>query len=158
MAGSLVVSVRSAIKDGLTTLFAGLPDFNGQYDPEHRVEVSYAYDLNSAAAERVFTGRSQADTPPAALRSGTNYRNETGTFDLIVLVAAVGGSAEDADERALAIGTEVEEWIAARKSNELAITGLNTLRIDSWDLVGLMNDHGNMAELTYKVRWTARLT
>jgi len=158
MAGSLVVSVRSAVTDGLTTLFAALPDFNGATDPEHRVEVTYAYTLGSAASERVYTGRSTADTPPAALRSGRNHRNEDGVFDLTILVALVGGSQEDADARALAIGAKVEEWIADRKSNELGLTGLVSLRIDSWDLVGLMNDHGCMAELEYKVRWTARLT
>jgi len=158
MAGSIVTDVKQAIVTGLTTAFAALADFNGTTAPERKVAVAYGYDAATQAAERVFTGRSRADTPPAALRSGRNYRDEAGFFDLIVLVAYVGGNASQAEDRSLAIGQVVEEWIADRKSNELGVTGLQTLRIDGWDLTPLFNDRGHMAELTYRLRWTARLT
>jgi hypothetical protein len=158
MSSSVVVDVKQAIKTGLATAYAALASFNGATAPERKVEVAYGYDANSSAAERVFMGRSRADTPPAALRSGRNYRDETGFFDLTVLVAYVGGSAEDAEDRAMAIGQVAEEWIADRKSNELGVTGLQTLRIDGWDLEPMFNDRGHMAVLVYRVRWTARLT
>lgn len=158
MAGSLVVAVRSAVTTGLTTLYAGLADFNGTTDASQNVEVSYGYFPTSDAGERVFTNRGRGDTPPAAMRSGRNYRNETATFELVVLVAMPGGSPEDAETRALEIGLKAEEWLADRKSNELGVTGLNTLVVESWELAGLGNDHGNIAELTYQIRYTARLT
>lgn len=158
MSGSVVVAVKQGVVAGLTAHLAALDDFNGTTAPEHAVEVSYAYPVNTSAAERVFAGRSRAEQPPAALRAGRNHRDEAGVFDLIVLVAAVGGSAGDAEERALEIGAEVEEFIADRKSNELGVAGLQTLRVDGWELVSLFNDRGHLAELTYRVRWTARLT
>jgi len=158
MAGSASVAVRSAIITGLTTRFDNLADFNGTTKPEWEVVVSYGYNFGTSDAERVFCGRARADTPPAAMRSGRNYRDETGTFDLVVLCTAVGGNPEDAETRALAIGTVAEEWLADRKSNELAVTGLQSLVVEGWDLATLGNDNGHMTELIYRVRWTARLT
>lgn len=158
MAGSVGVAVRKAVVDGLRTHLAGLADFNGSSAPERKTAVSYAYDFGAADAERVFTGRSRSDTPPAAMKAGRNFRNEDGVFDLVVLVTYVGGSAEQADERAFAIGAEVETWLADRKSNELGVTGLNTLLVQSWESTNLGNDRGYMTELTYRVGWTARLT
>jgi len=158
MAGSRVAVVRGAITDGLATFFAGLADFNGTTRPEWKVEVSYAYKFGSHAAERVFFGRATGETPPAAMRAGRNFRDETGRGDLVVLVSRIGGDGRDADTRAIAIGEQVETWIADRKNNELNVTGLQNLVIDGWELVNLANDKGHMTEITYKVRWTARLT
>ncbi len=61
--------VRKAVTDGLTTHLGGLADFNGSTAAEREVEVSYGYKFGSPATEQVYTGRSRADTPPAALRS-----------------------------------------------------------------------------------------
>ena len=158
MGGSIVVTLKAAVVTGLTTHFAGLANFNGTTAAERRVEVAYGYDAKSHAAERVFTGRSRFDTPSAIMKPGRNFRNEDGTFDLIALVGYVGGSAQDAETRALAIGAEIETWIADRKNNELGITGLIGVSIDGGELVHLMNDRGHMAELTYRVTWRARLT
>lgn len=158
MAGSVVVAVKQAIVTGLTTHYGAAAAFNGTTAPERKVAVAYGYNMGTHDTERVFTGRSRAEQPPAAMRSGRNYRDEAGTFDLIVIVEYVGGDPEDAEERALAIGAEAETWLADRKSNELGVTGLQTLRVDGWDLVHMGNDRGHLAELTYRVRWTARLT
>jgi hypothetical protein len=151
-------TVRKAVTDGLTTHLAGLADFNGSTATERDVEVSYGYPFGSAATEKVYTGRSRAVTPPAALRSGRNHRNENGVFDLTVAVQYIGGDPYDADLRAAAIGGACEDWLAARKSNELGVDGLISLVVESWeaDYAGL--DGGTGSLLTYKVRWTARLT
>lgn len=156
-----MVAVRKAIIDGLATAFTALPDFNGTTNPERKVSVTYAYPFGGAGAkkaEKVFGGRTRIETPPAALRSGRNYRDETGLFDLVVLVSYVGGDAETADLRAYAIGQVIEEWLADRKSNELNVTGLQTLTVTGGESNNLGNDRGHMTELTYQVRWTARLT
>lgn len=159
MSGSRARLVRSAVVSGLTTHYASLADFNGTTAPERKTEVTYAYPHGGpSATERVFTARARADTPPAALRSGRNHRDESGVFDLIVLVAYVGGSAEQADDRAFDIGEVAEEWLADRKSNELGVPGLQTLVVEGWESNNLGNDRGHMTELTYRVRWTARLT
>jgi hypothetical protein len=157
MAGSISVKVRQKITEGLTTHFGSLTDFNGT-DPEHKVEVAYGYKAEWNATEKVFFGRSRAGTPPAALKAGRNHRNETAVMDLVVLVEYVGGDAEECDERTLAIGAEVETWIADRKSNELGVPGLTSLTVQSWELVSLFNELGCMTELTYKVAYNARLT
>ena len=150
--------VRKAVADGLTTHLAGLADFNGSAATERNVEVSYGYTFGSTATEQVYTGRSSADTPPAALRSGRNYRSENGTFDLTVAVRYIGGDPYDADLRAAAIGGACEDYLAARKSNDLGVDGLLSLVVESWDSDYAGIDGGSASLLTYKVRWTARLT
>lgn len=150
--------VRKAVIDGLTTHLGSLAAFNGTTAPERDVEVSYGYPFASTATEKVYTGRSRADTPPAALRSGRNHRNENGVFDLTVAVSYIGGDAYDADLRAAAIGGACEDWLAARKSNELGVDGLLSLVVESWDADYAGLDGGTGSLLTYKVRWTARLT
>lgn len=151
-------TVRKAVTDGLTTHLGALAAFNGTTAAERNVEVSYGYPFGSAATEQVYTGRSRADTPPAAMRSGRNHRNENGVFDLTVAVRYIGGNAYDADLRAAAIGGACEDYLAARKSNELGVDGLQSLVVDSWDADYAGLDGGTGSLLTYKVRWTARLT
>lgn len=151
-------AVRKAVTDGLATHLASLAAFNGTTATERDVEVSYGYPFGSPATEQVYTGRSRADTPPAALRSGRNHRNENGVFDLTIAVRYIGGDPYDADLRAAAIGGACEDWLAARKSNELGVSGLLSLVVESWDSDYAGIDGGSASLLTYKVRWTARLT
>lgn len=151
-------TLRKAVIDGLTSHLGSLADFNGTTATERYVEVSYGYPFGSTSTEQVYTGRSRADTPPAALRSGRNHRNESGVFDLTVVVRYIGGDPYDADLRAAAIGGACEDYLAARKSNELGVDGLSSLVVDSWDADYAGIDGGTASLLTYKVRWTARLT
>lgn len=150
-------TVRKAVTDGLETHLGSLADYNGATAAERRIEVSYGYPFGSPATEQVYTGRSRADTPPAGMRSGRNTRNETGHFDLTVMVRYIGGNPYDADLRAAAIGGQCETWLAARKNNELAVTGLNTLVVESWQADYAAVDGGTASLITYSVRWTARL-
>lgn len=157
-AHSIAADLTEAVITGLTTLFAGLADFNGTTAREQRTAVSYGFDFASKAAEQVYLGRMSGDTPPAGLRAGRNFRNESGTFDLTVMVRLPGKNASQAMQRAFEIGHEVEDWIGERKSGEnLDVTGLQTLLVSSWaaDYAGI--DSGTGALLTYSVAWTARL-
>lgn len=155
---SIGVALRKAVADALTALFAGLDDFNGVTAPEREVAVSYGYDFSSTAARRVYTGRSRATTPPAGMRSGRNHRAEDGVFDLNILCRLPGASIEEADTEAFAIGAVIEDWFAARKNNELGVPGLQTLYLESWAAEYRDIDSGSASVLTYRVRWTARLT
>lgn len=154
---SIGVPLRKAVADGLAKHFAGLSDFNGVGAAEQKTVVGFGYDFANRPREHVFTGRSRAETPPAGMRPGRNTRNETGRFDLTVMVRAVAGDPYDAELRAEAIGGEVEDWFADRKNNELAVTGLLSLVVESWEADYAQADNGAAALRTYVIRWTARL-
>lgn len=148
MAASLIVTVRSAVIDGLDALAA----LNG-------VTVSFAWKLGDKGRERIFTRRARFTHGNAALKAGRNFRDESGEFDLVILVEGVGLSQEATSERALALGLVVEEWIADRKSNALGITGLQYITVNGGgELNEMFNDRGHLAELVYPIRYQARLT
>lgn len=149
MAGSIMVAVRKAI-------IAGLADLPGLAD----VDVSYQWGrLDEQPRERIYTNRAVFNHSPAALRAGRNYRNESGSFDLVVVVAGIGLEAEETGERALELGALAEEWIADRKSDQLGVPGLITLQVAGQGALNEMfNDSGTLAEVTYPVAYTARLT
>lgn len=156
MSGSLSVAVRKAVTAGLAAHFSGLASFSEQAD-DQEVSVTYAYQPSNKAAQQVYAARSRGEHG-AVLRSGRNHRPEEATFDLIVRVKYVGGSIEEADERAFEIGAAVEEWVADRKSNELGVDGLNWLRVESWEADNNTDDSSSASLLIYTVRWNARLT
>lgn len=148
MAASAIVAVRSALIAGL----APLGSLRG-------IDVSYQYRAGSESRERLWTQRARFELNPAALRAGRNYRDEVGLFDLVILVEGVGQTAEWAATRALEIGLVVEEYVADRKNNELDVVGLQTFQMKGEGaLIEAFNDSGNLAELTYPIRYTARLT
>ena len=152
MAASIVVAVRSALATGLATAIAA---DGGMAD----TEVSYHWKANWQRRERIWTRNARFTHAPASMRSGRNYRDEVGTFELAILVEGVGQNAEWSATRALTIGAVVEQWIADRKNNELAVTGLQTLTVSGdGSLLEMFNDQGTLAELNYPVRYTARLT
>lgn len=154
---SIGVAVRRAVIDGLAEHLGDLSAYNGGNVAEQSTNVSYGYDFSGTHREQVYLGKSRADTPPAALRSGRNTRNESGTFDLNVMVRIVGGDAFDAESRAESIGGAVEDWLADRKSNELGVPGLLSLVVESWEADYQATDTATAAIRTYSIRWTARL-
>ncbi len=154
---SIGVPVRKAVVDGLTQHLGDLSAFNGATAPEREVAVTFGYPFGQTYNEQVYTGRSRAQTPPAALRTGRNVRNETGDFDLIVRVRFTGGDGYDAEQRAEQIGGAIEDWLAARKQNELGVTGLQSLIVTEWVADYAQVDGGTAALRSYTVRWTARL-
>lgn len=158
VAHSVAADLTVAVIGGLTTMLAGKDDFNGTTAPEQRTVVSYGFRFGSKAAEQVYLGRMSADTPPVALRPGRNFRDETGTFDISVLVKLPGLDASRTIQRLFAIGNEIEDWLSLRKSGEnLSVAGLQTLLVESWaaDYAGI--NSGTGALITYTVKWTARL-
>ena len=147
MAGTCLVSVRSALIDALAEL-----DFLSD------AEVSFQYKAKSSKRERVFTTRARATHEPASLRAGRNFRNEVGRFDLVILVEGVKKTAEWASDRAADLGLPVEEFIADHKNNQLGVTGMQTLQVEGdVTLTEMFGDSGHLAELVIPVKFTARL-
>ena len=142
--------VRTALMAGVQALLAA--------DAETDVRVSYAYEPARNDREKIFTDRPRASTPPAAIRSGRNAREESGEFDVIVIVAGVNESPEWCDQRAQDLGGYVEDYLADHKSNEMGVDGLSWIRADSWELTNLAADRGSLTELKITVRYNARLT
>lgn len=149
MAGSLVVAVKQALIDALQGMTGDAEDLEG-------VAVRYAYRSDTSERERIWTGRARATHTPSSLKSGRMFRDEDMTFDLTIVVEKVGGTAEDAEDRAIEIGTVVEEYIADNKT--LGVAGVKWVRVASAELTPLMNDRGAMAELVYSITYQARLT
>lgn len=151
---SVAPEVRSAVISGLATHLAATAGFNSG---ESKVEVRYGYSSAWKAAEKVYLGRARAETPPAALKSGRNFRNERGTFELIVYIHKPGTDPEEAETRAFAVAAECEDWISLRKNNELGVTNLQWLIVSGWesDLGPDGSSSGAIVRLT--VAWSARL-
>lgn len=147
MAGSVVVALRQAIVAGLQA-----------EESLSGVQIGYGWPGDDLAEkETVFLNRPRGLHDPASLKSGRTFRNEAGELDLVVRVEKVGGTAEEADDRALAIGALVEEFIADN-TDSLVVTGLLWVRVASWSIANLYNDRGRLTELTYTLQWRARLT
>lgn len=146
MAASKVVAVRSALVAALA-LEGDLID----------VDVSYAWTFGSQSRERIFTGRARATHDSASLKAGRDFRNERMTFDLTVLVEGVGLNPEETDERAMALGLVVEEYVADNKGG-LGVDGVNWIRVAGMELQNMSNDRGSLSELTYAITYDARLT
>ena len=150
MAGSVVVAVRKALVAGIRTAVN---------DP--KVHVSYGWEGGdeSSRREQIFTDRPRATHDPAALKPGRNFREEDMELDLVVRVAGVGKSPEQTDERAIALGLLVEEFIADRKAGEtLNVDGLIWLRVSRMELNNRYAPNGSLSEITYTLRYHARLT
>lgn len=146
---SRIVAVRSAIIDGLKM----------QDDlRDEPVQITYQYQPKTQKREHIYTTDATFSHEPAAMRSGRNFRDEIGRFNLIIAVEGLKRSAEWCAQRALERGVVVETFIADRKNNELDVTGLQTLLIDGdGSLVELFGDSGHLAIITYPIRYTARL-
>lgn len=155
---TIAPDLRATVVSGLATHFDGLADFDGTTAPEDRVEVRRTWSSNWQAAEKVYLGRTRATTPPAAMRTGRNLRNESGDFELNVYVNKPGLDGSEAEDRAFEIAAECEDWLSLRKSNELGVTGLQTLTVTGWASdTGMETDAGSGAVVTLTVSWTARL-
>lgn len=154
MAGSILVDVRSAVIDGLATdvkpaLDGGTGDIN----------VVYQWREDHSVREWVYTAEGRFNHTPASMRSGRNFRDEVGQFKLVILVAGVDMSQEEASTRALEISAACETWIADRKNNELGVTGLQTLTVNGDGFLNEMYaETGHLAIVDLPIKYTARLT
>lgn len=147
MAGSVVVACKKA----LVALLAARPGLDG-------VQVAYSWPGDDLVErERVFMGRARGDHTPDGLKAGRTFRNERATFDVEIQVEKVGGTPEEAEERASAIGKELEECVADNRTLG-GVIGLNWAVMSSWTSTVLYNDKGSLAAMTYTIRYAARLT
>lgn len=144
---SIVVDVRKAVVAGLAAR-AGLSG----------VQVTYGWPgADVAERERIFTNNPRGTHAPASLRTGRVYRDEQMEFDIVLQVEGVGKSAQEADERAVVLGAEIEEYVADN-AGSLGVAGLNWFRMARVEMNNLYNDRGALSEITYTVAYQARLT
>lgn len=146
MAGSLVVACKQALVD----LLDGQAGLTG-------VQVSYGWPGEAAQKELIFCGRVRSEHGTAALRTGRRFRNESGSFLVVVHVKTAGGTPEEAEERALELGTAVEECVADNKTLG-GVPGLNSAVIEDMEMTNGITDTGAVAVLEYSLRYQARLT
>lgn len=154
MAGSRLVAVRSAVIAGL------LADVKASVDTDDAdVNFVYQWKLDASVREWVFTGDARFTHKPAAMSAAPIKRDEVGRFNLIVLVAGPDLSQEEASDRCMDIVAACEAWIAARPSNQLGVTGLQTLTVDG---DGFLDEQyletGHLAIVELPIKYTARLT
>jgi len=152
MAGSLLVAVKRKIIADLGTLVPAAlqsPDVN----------VEYAYNASVTARDRIFCGRARSTHDPASLKTGRTFRNERMTLELLVVCEMPGGTAEDAEDRAVNIlGPIVEEYIGDNRTLGGTIAGLNWIVVSGLDVTSMFNDRGHIAEAAYELTYDARLT
>lgn len=118
--------------------------------------VSYSWKADTRERNQVFTMRGRGETPPASLRPGKTFRNESGSFEVVVHVHAVGKDQETADEQALAYGAVIEDYFAINRTP--GITGVNWWVVASYEMDGGPSDRASVSQLIYTVRYDARLT
>lgn len=145
MSGTQVVVVKKALVAALDAL----PALDG-------VAVQYAWKPNQTVRERVFCGRAFGQHKPANFKAGRTHRDERISFDLTVLVEKPAGSAEDAETRAVAIGTVIEEWVADHRIQTIPSVKWLVVEGDV-ELTSMFNDSGHMAELVYTITFAAYL-
>lgn len=148
--GSALVAVRK----GLTAALTALPAFEG-------VEVTFAYKVGTRKRERLWTQDARFTHEPASLRPGKTFRDEVGTFNLRILIEGVSKSPDDTSGRAMDLGHVVEDFVASHANwvNGALGVSINTLTVQGdGELAEAFNDKGSLAELTYPIRYTARLT
>jgi hypothetical protein len=155
MAGTLLVAVRSTLLTGLGAQTAyTTADAKG-----HKPLLSLGYPLGAKDREKVFTARARFTHAPASLKAGRTFRNETGRFDLVITVEGVGESQATTSARAVALGTVLEEYVADNRTLGGTVTGLNWIVVEGdGQLQEMFADSGTLAELTYPLKYDARLT
>lgn len=147
MAGTLLVEVRKAVTDAI----ANLPEF-----ADARVDMTWSAKVQ--VREQVFTTDAEFTHETAGLKAGRTFRNEDGTFTLVVLVQGVDQTMTWTSTRAVELGTVIEEWIADHRG-DLGIAGLNWIVVSGdGALAELYADRSTIAELTYPIAYRARLT
>lgn len=146
--GTQIVAVRKLLIDNLSTL--------GEFAT---VETTLGYKVGSKRRERCWTGNAKFTHTSASMRATKTFRDESGAFDLVILIEGIGLDAEATSARAVELGTEVEDWVATHANWDAALTGLNWVAIEGdGALVEAFNDKGSLAELTYPITYRARLT
>lgn len=151
--GTQLVAVRA----GLIAALADLPEFAD-------FETTYIPMKGSKARKRCFTDRARLNHSPASMRATKTYRDEAGTFDLVLYAEGYGA---DADPVTLSdalhdVGVAAEDFVATHTNwngDALGTSGLNWLQIEGeGGLAEGWTDNGLAVSLTYPISFRARLT
>jgi hypothetical protein len=152
MAGTNIVAARIA-------LIAAIGDLSGL----DGVSVSYSYvakyaDLGNR--EYIFGGpKSDAAIALSAMQdSGRIKRDEEPTWSLHLRVVKPGQTDTQAgDERVVALGAEVENYVAANPRLDLTVTGLRLCKITGFTLQSWTDEKQSYSELDYSLLFDSYL-
>jgi hypothetical protein len=146
VAGTILVAVRNAVIEGV------------KYEPDFsRTSTNYAWKAGDKSRVKIFTRRGRINHESASMKAGRTFRNETGYFDLVILVEGVSQAQEVTSQEAADLGLLLEEFIADHR-NALDIPGLKWIAVEGdGELSEALNDKGTLAELSYTVTYNARL-
>lgn len=143
-------TVVVAVKEALVDLLAAHADLEN-------VQVVYGWPGDDQAEDEVmFCADARSTGRDFKIHSGRRRLDEEATFDLLTQVAYIGGSPQDVETRALALGDVVEDVVGADPTLG-GVTGLKWARVDAWTLACRYNDTGSIAELRQTIRYSARL-
>jgi hypothetical protein len=151
--GTQLVAVRA----GLIAALGDLPEFSD-------FETTYIPMKGSKARNRCFTDRARLHHSPASKRAAKTFRDEAGTFDLVLYTEGYGEAADPAtlSDSLHDVGTAAEDFIATHanwNSDALGTTGLNWLQIEGeGGFAEGWTDNGLAVSLTYPITYRARLT
>lgn len=154
MAGTNIVAGKVALMTALQALAVPAGSLEGV-----RVDYSYVGKHDDGTREYVYGGgTADAQVDAAAMKgSGRLKRTEDTDWSLTVKVFKPGEqTAEAAETRAAAIGTVIENYLAANPT--LSVTGLILARIRGWSLTSTGDDDGTYAALTYSIAFESYLT
>jgi hypothetical protein len=153
VAGSNIVAARVALIAALDALVAldGVP-------------VTYSYAAKNADLgnrEYIYGGgKSEAAVAQAAMKGSARVKRiEEPDWTLHVRVAKPGETTTQAgDTRAMAIGAEIENYLAASPTLGGAVTGLINARITGWTLTSWTDEKQSNSELDYSLAFESYLT
>lgn len=151
MAGTSLIRVRLA-------LYEALDAARQASELPVGVTVSYSYNRN-VGRKALYLGKARAEQEAARAGGAGRYERDEQVLALLhVFVRMPGADHTKTDVEAEAIGLVVEELLAATPSVIHSVTGLYYAGVDSIDLDPATDDDGVVTDLTYALRFRARLT
>ena len=151
--GTQLVAVRA----GLIAALADLQEFA-------LYETTYIPVKGSKARARCFTDNARLIHSSASMRAAKTFRNEEGSFDLVLYTEGVGAAADPVtlSDALSEVGVAAEDFIATHanwNSDALGTSGLNWLAIEGdGGFAEGWTDKGLAVSLTYPITYRARLT
>ncbi len=146
MSGTLAVAIKTAI---ITALQAA-PGLDG-------IQVEYS-DTRDMAREVVYGGQIEMTQRISGGRTadGHTTRDETGVLQLHLMVMKPGGTKQDTEARAVAIGAEVENFLAL--NTPTMPSGTLDASIEGYVITSWYDDDAANTLLTYRIGTSATIT
>jgi hypothetical protein len=144
MAGTAAVAAKKALFDALAAKAV-----TGQ--PLEGVQVAYSFPGKTLQRECIYFGRTRIDQSFSTFASpsvggGRQPRTEIATQTIVVLASNIKSDQYAADLRVVAIGTVMEEILAADPTGGGAV---QVRAVESGDLEQMFDDDGVWSQLTY---------